>query len=73
MYCNIARKLKGPAEARTLRDSSFQCAGQRLFNALPKKIRNLSKISIKDFKEHLKNFLTQIRDEPKVPGLPHSA
>ena len=65
----LVRKLLGSQKARTLRDSSFQCAGPRLFNSLPKEIRNLTKISVEDFKEQLDMFLSAIPDEPKVPGL----
>ena len=66
--CKI-RKMKGPPKIRTIRDSSFQCSGPRLFNSLPKEIRNLTNITITDFKEHLDSYLTQIPDEPKVSGL----
>ena len=66
--CTV-RKLIGPQKVKTLRDSSFQCAGPRLFNSLPKEIRNLTKIPVEDFKEHLDNYLSQVPDEPKVSGL----
>ena len=66
--CTV-RKLIGPQKVKTLRDSSFQCAGPRLFNSLPKEIRNLTKIPVEDFKEHLDNYLFQVPDEPKVSGL----
>jgi hypothetical protein len=65
----LVRKLRGPPKSRTLRDSSFQCVGPRLFNALPKEIQNLTSISIEEFKKNLDKLLTQIPDEPKVPGL----
>ena len=63
------RKLKGPTKVRTLRDSSFQCAAPRLFNVLPKQIRNLTNISICEFKEHLDQYLSRVPDEPKVSGM----
>ena len=51
-----------------MRDSSsFQCANQKLFNSLPPEV--LLKISIGDFKIQLDDFLRQIPDEPKSPGM----
>ena len=51
-----------------MREKSFQVHGAKLFNALPKSIRNLRKISIEDFKFKLDKFLEGIPDEPKLPG-----
>ena len=61
-------KLSGSARVKTMREGSFQCSGPKLFNALQKKIRNLKKVSEIEFKEELDKFLTEIPDEPKVPG-----
>ena len=40
------RGLKGSNKVRTLRESSFQCAGPQLFNALPKETRHLTYVSV---------------------------
>ena len=39
-----------------------------LFNCLPKEIRNLTKICVEEFKEHLDRFLSSLPDEPKIGG-----
>ena len=65
----MIRKLKGSERIKTMRDSSFQCAGPKLFNSLPPEIRNLTKISVDDFKAKLDDFLLHIPDEPKVSGM----
>ena len=56
-----------------LRGDSFQEIGPKLFNCLPKKIRNLTKIEVDDFKEALDDFLSGIPDQPKAPGLTPAA
>ena len=66
--CQI-RRLIGSQKLRTMRESSFQVAGPRLFNSLPKSIRNLTKISVDEFKGKLDQFLSEIPDQPKVSGL----
>ena len=49
-----------------MRNQSFQVAGPRLFNCLPKYLRNTKNCSIEEFKEKLDAFLTRVPDEPKV-------
>ena len=58
---------KGTGRIHTLREASFQIHGARLFNSLPKIIRNLKNISIEDFKNNLDKYLQSIPDEPKLP------
>ena len=62
--CKI-RPLK--PKIRNLREQSFQISGPKLFNKMPKEIRNMSKCSQDDFKEALDSFLTRIPDEPPEP------
>ena len=57
-----------PAE-RIKRDISFQVAGPKLFNCLPKKLRNTTHCTLEDFKEQLDEYLTCVPDEPKIGGL----
>ena len=66
--CQV-RKLMGPNNVQKLRSQSVQCTGPSLFNSLPKKLRNLKRVWIDEFKEHLDNYLTDIPDQPKVPGM----
>ena len=65
--CNVP-KLKESTETKNLRDKSFQSTGPKLFNSLPKYLRNLSNIKVEDFKEALDKYLSDIPDEPNVPG-----
>ena len=67
----VGRKCKVPPlklKERKKREESFQVAGPMLFNCLPKEIRNLTKIGVEDFKEHLDHFLSSLPDEPKIGG-----
>ena len=61
--------LKGKTSIKTLRTQSFQVNGPQLFNSLPVNIRNISKVSVEEFKGKLDEFLMKIPDEPKVEGL----
>ena len=56
-----------------LREASFQESGPKLFNNLPKIIRNLKNISVEEFKEALDKVLSEVPDEPKVDGLTPAA
>ena len=62
-------RLKGKQKFQSLRNQSFQVNGPRLFNCLPKNIRNIKKVSVPEFKEHLDKFLGQLPDQPKVGDL----
>ena len=63
---------QGRAAVQSLRESSFQINGPRLFNILPKKIREM-KTSQEDFKEALDLFLMTIPDQPRMGGLAPAA
>ena len=57
---------KASAKVKTLRENSFQVHAPKLFNSLPRKLRNRTKCSIEDFKAELDHFLETVPDEPKV-------
>ena len=61
-------QMKGKGRFNTIREGSFQVHGAKIFNSLPKAIRNLSKISVEEFKLSLDKFLQTLPDEPKLPG-----
>ena len=61
--------LKGKQSVRNLREQSFQVSGPKLFNSVPIKIRNITKVPVEKFKEQLDKFLELIPDEPNVEGL----
>ena len=51
-----------------LRDGSITIDGPRLFNTLPKHIRDLTDISVAKFKRAIDKHLASIPDEPGLPG-----
>ena len=65
--CEI-RPIRGKSLAQNLRRQSFQVAGPKLWNCLPKNVRNFRGSQI-DFKETLDHFLSKVPDEPKADGL----
>ena len=62
-----------PASVRKAREASLKIKGARLFNLLPKEIRNLSGVSVNSFKSELDTWLTQIPDQPTIPGRQRAA
>ena len=68
----IIPHVKGKSSIQSLRNQSFQVNGPRLFNSLPKKLRDIRKVSVDDFKEQLDKYLSALPDHPKVGELiPH--
>ena len=51
-----------------LTESTFQVQASKLFNSLPKCLRNLTKCGAGDFKEQLDTYLSTLYDEPPSPG-----
>ena len=56
------------AKTSTIRENSFAIHAPSLFNALPKEVRNITGVSVETFKLHLDRCLTNIPDQPSVPG-----
>ena len=52
-----------------IRETSFQMSGPKLFNQLPRELRDLTKMGVEEFKQELDKFLQKIPDQPKCPGL----
>ena len=63
---NLAKNAK--KSVQNLREASFQVSGPRLFNSLPKWLRNKTKLTLEEFKEKLDSILTKVADEPRVGG-----
>ena len=57
------------ANLRQMRDSSLSVRGTKLFNKLPKEIRNITNCNTDKFKSVLDEFLKTVPDEPTIPGL----
>ena len=68
--CQIPRlNHKSRMSIQTMKENSFQTNGPKLFNSLPKHIRNMKKFSEVEFKEQLDMYLQKIPDQPKIDGL----
>ena len=67
--CDIPIHISRKASIQSMREASFQMSGPKLFNKLPKHLRNLSGCGIDEFKKELDIFLAFVPDEPKCPGL----
>ena len=61
-------KAQAPAAFRQMRYSSFGIIGPRLFNILPKELRNISNCTLEMFKRKLDKYLKTVPDEPLVSG-----
>ena len=68
---NIPRHA--PTIVRVARERSLSVHGARLFNMLPKSLRNENYGDFLLFKNHLDIFLAQIPDQPTTPGLVRAA
>ena len=67
--CEIPRILSNsPTKVQTLLEGSFCINGGKLFNAIPKSIRNLTDVDVTTFKKKPDEFLSSIADEPQSPG-----
>ena len=59
---------KACRKVQQLIHASLPVHGQRLFNALPQDIRNVTACSVDIFKSKLDKFLRSVPDEPQIPG-----
>ena len=66
--CEIPQS-KGRQAVKSLRENSFQVAGPRLFNSLPKSLREIKKSSKLEFKEQVDLFLATLPDHPNIGDL----
>ena len=57
-----------PSAIRNAKEASFPIRGPRLFNCLPKHLRNTTGVSVDTFKRKLDRFLATIPDQPTVDG-----
>ena len=71
--CSIPVKKSKVQSIQTMREGSFQVSGPKLFNKLPKTLRNMTKCGPDEFKKQLDQFLTFVPDQPKCSGLTPAA
>ena len=69
-FCRIPPlRNQSTCRVKTLVDSSFAIHGPRLFNSLPKDIRNYNG-SVEGFKGRLDKYLKSVPDKPFLPSYP---
>ena len=55
-------------KVKSIRHSSFAIKGPRIFNSLPKDLRNFKGGTVEEFKLRLDKYLQTVPDEPLIPG-----
>ena len=58
-----------PERIKSIRFASLPYKGPRLFNSLPKEIRNLTNCGLTTFKGVLDRFLSSLPDQPLIPSM----
>ena len=64
---------RGPAALRKAKEGSLAVRGAALFNSMPALLRNSDHGDIGMFKNHLDHYLSNILDQPTMPGLGRAA
>ena len=71
--CELRKiQTKASEKIKTLVDANFAVRAAKLFNALPRAIRNTTGVSTETFKKRLDAFLRALPDKPPVAGYPRS-
>ena len=60
--------IKANSKMSKIKESSLPIHGTKLFNALPKHVRDITNVNIEAFKTALDALLKTIPDEPLIPG-----
>ena len=72
LHTRLGRKCKIPSipsgRLGKIREASLAFNGAKLFNVLPKPLRDMSGVKLEAFKSALDRFLRTIPDEPQIPG-----
>ena len=69
-YCVVPHvKSSAPVRVQNIRFCSLSVRGPRIFNALPKHVRDVTQCSVDTFKRAVDNHLQQIIDQPRVKNL----
>ena len=64
---------QAPAAVRQAKEASLLVQGARLFNLLPRHIRDVSTGSVDQFKSQLDSWLENVPDQPSIPGAQRAA
>lgn len=67
--CKVPRLRTGtPSTIQAIKENSLAVRGAQLFNNIPKEIRSVTSCETTTFKNKLDKFLSNIPDEPRLPG-----
>ena len=66
--CVIPPLSKAGTGIQSIRDSLFQVTGLKIFNSLPRELRDKVGCSVTTWKNHLDLLLSDIPDQPILPG-----
>ena len=56
------------SKSSSIKDSFISSHGLKLFNKMPKHIRDMTAVDIEQFKSILDQFLSNVPDEPQIIG-----
>ena len=62
-----------PASVRKAKEASLQVKGARLYNLLPKELRDMKGVSVNTFKTGLDSWLSAFPDQPTIPSRQRAA
>ena len=66
-------KTRAPVQVRRAREASLSVKGARLFNSIPRELRDMSHGKVESFKHGLDMWLSQIPDQPTIPNCQRAA
>ena len=61
------------SNVKKAREASFAIKGAKIFNLLPASLRNLNSSNVDAFKNNLDLYLSEIPDQPTIPGQARAA
>ena len=70
------RNNKSPTNVKNLRENFFTTTGPKIFNAMPKEVRNFTtegQAKVLAFKNNLDRYLQYIPDQPHIKGARRAA
>ena len=65
--------LESAAAVKKARESSLKVKGARLYNLLPKELRDMQGVTVDTFKTSLDSWLSQVPDQPTIAGRQRAA
>ena len=68
MFTSLHFSRQASAAIQRIRYSSFGVIGPKLFNSLPRELRNTTGCPLVNFKQRLDKYLKTVPDEPLVVG-----